>query len=342
MLRQPWHRQLRLCYANGKTRGLRGFPFPYYHPWTEASPKQVRSQSSAALISKHNSTKQFLINQLSTSDSAFGHPNQSSMSERKANKTRPPLEEGFPTWTHLSHNDNLPDVMRTFDPSSLYPMNNFDLTLYSHESLLCGQVQDQESDFELGTSSIYTSPPILSIGPAINETGHHFGDGTNCSPESSTITSPLGFSFSPVSLGFQDSTQEFLFPSHNIDPFVHCKDIFGYQHTASLIPMQGTTQSHPTSGTSFVSDQHINVAPSELSNTINPAPRWKCGDCGRDLKTKRDLHRHIDARHPQTAVKMGIKKERTQCRYCKRSFARPDHYKRHLSNKHSGSGASRG
>lgn len=62
----------------------------------------------------------------------------------------------------------------------------------------------------------------------------------------------------------------------------------------------------------------------------------KCDVCGASKAHRRDLDRHYVVHHPDRALAKGLTVERSNCwvKGCSETFARKDHLKRHLKNKH--------
>jgi len=62
--------------------------------------------------------------------------------------------------------------------------------------------------------------------------------------------------------------------------------------------------------------------------------RHICRFCHKGHKKKRDLERHYVSNHRPEAEKMGLDTRRRPCKYCEKTYARPDFLIRHLNRKH--------
>ncbi|KAL2200809.1 hypothetical protein P885DRAFT_27595, partial [Corynascus similis CBS 632.67] len=60
----------------------------------------------------------------------------------------------------------------------------------------------------------------------------------------------------------------------------------------------------------------------------------KCPVCAKGHSYQAELDRHIVVHHPDVAVKHGVSTKRHVCKWCNKSYARPDHLVRHMILKH--------
>jgi uncharacterized C2H2 Zn-finger protein len=196
------------------------------------------------------------------------------------------------------------------DPADLLLTEAMDSMFCSPESLALGSVDFQSSSLSSMLATFDTSQS--------SDTPYDLSD---YSSGVSINTSPLDLDFSPDMIGFSRPLQDF-FPS---------PDSCGQNINQSMLEMPQQTISMPAAimgGLSqeiMTSNQQMNRLVSSPNSSTQTRSRWICPSCDKDLKTKRDLQRHIDGVHEN---------KRFPCLHCPMTFSRLDNVQRHTQKKH--------